>query len=95
MHQEPAGGLSVAKGTEIYLTISMGKEPTVKLMEDLVGVTQDRATSFLIGQGLKTLIREETNDEYPAGYVIRTEPQAGQELGEGQTVKLLDRKSVV
>lgn len=88
MHQEPAGGLSVAKGTEIYLTISMGKEPTVKLMEDLVGVTQDRATSFLIGQGLKTLIREETNDEYPAGYVIRTEPQAGQELGEGQTVKL-------
>lgn len=88
MHQEPAGGLSVAKGTEIYLTISMGKEPTMKLMEDLVGVTQDRATSFLIGQGLKTLIREESSDEYPAGYVIRTEPEAGQELGDGQTVKL-------
>ena len=88
MHQEPAGGLSVAKGTEIFLTISMGPEPKVKLMEDLVGVTQDRATSFLIGQGLKTLIREEANDEYPAGYVIRTEPEAGTELTDGQTVKL-------
>ena len=88
MHQEPAGGLQVAKGTEIYLTISMGPEPKVKLMEDLVGVTQDRATSFLIGQGLKTLIREEANDEYPAGYVIRTEPAADAELTEGQTVKL-------
>ena len=88
MHQEPAGGLQVAKGTEIYLTISMGPEPKVKLMEDLVGVTQDRATSFLIGQGLKTLIREEANDEYPAGCVIRTEPAADAELTEGQTVKL-------
>ena len=88
MHQEPAGGSSVAKGTEIFLTISMGQEPKVKLMEDLVGVTQDRATSFLIGQGLKTLIREEANDEYPSGCVIRTEPVAGAELMEGQTVKL-------
>ena len=88
MHQEPAGGLSVAKGTEIFLTISMGPEPKVKLMEDLVGITQDRATSFLIGQGLKTLVREESNDEYPAGCVIRTEPAAGTELTDGQTVKL-------
>ena len=88
MRQEPAGGLMVAKGTELFLTISMGREPKVKLMEDLVGVTQDRATSFLIGQGLKTLIREEANDEYPAGYVVRTEPAAGTELTDGQTVKL-------
>lgn len=88
MHQEPAGGSMVAKGTEIFLTISMGEEPKVKLMEDLVGVTQDRATSFLIGQGLKTLVREEASDEYPAGCVVRTEPTAGEELSEDQTVKL-------
>lgn len=88
MHQEPAGGLMVAKGTEIYLTISMGQEPNVKLMEDLVGITQDRATSFLMGQGLKPLVREEPNDSYPAGYVVRTEPAEGAELSEGQTVKL-------
>ena len=88
MHQEPAGGLMVAKGTELYLTISMGKEPNVKLMEDLVGITQDRATSFLMGQGLKPLVREEASDDYPAGYVVRTDPVAGAELSDGQTVRL-------
>ena len=88
MHQEPAGGLMVAKGTELYLTISMGQEPNVKLMEDLVGITQDRATSFLMGQGLKPLVREEASDDYPAGYVVRTDPVAGAELSDGQTVRL-------
>ena len=88
MHQEPAGGLMVAKGTELYLTISMGKEPNVKLMEDLVGITQDRATSFLMGQGLKPLVREEASVDYPAGYVVRTDPVAGAELSDGQTVRL-------
>lgn len=88
MHQEPAGGLMVAKGTELYLTISMGKEPNVKLMEDLVGITQDRATSFLMGQGLKPLVREEASDDYPAGYVVHTDPAAGAELSDGQTVRL-------
>ena len=88
MHQEPAGGLMVAKDTELYLTISMGQEPNVKLMEDLVGITQDRATSFLMGQGLKPLVREEASDDYPAGYVVRTDPVAGAELSDGQTVRL-------
>ena len=88
MHQEPAGGLMVAKGTELYLTISMGQEPNVKLMEDLLGITQDRATSFLMGQGLKPLVREEASDDYPAGYVVRTDPAAGAELSDGQTVRL-------
>lgn len=88
MHQEPAGGLMVAKGTELYLTISMGQEPNMKLMEDLVGITQDRATSFLMGQGLKPLVREEASDDYPAGYVVRTDPVAGAELSDGQTVRL-------
>mgnify|MGYP004525617681 FL=1 len=88
MHQEPTGGLMVARGTELYLTISMGPEPKVKLMEDLLGVTQDRATSFLMGQGLKTLVREEASEEYPAGCVIRTDPESGSPLSDGQTVKL-------
>ena len=88
MHQEPAGGLMVAKGTELYLTISMGQEPNVKLMENLVGITQDRATSFLMGQGLKPLVREEASDDYPSGYVVRTDPAAGAELSDGQTVRL-------
>lgn len=88
MSQEPRDGVTVPKGTEIYLTISMGEEPKVKLMEDLAGVVQGQAVSFLQGQGLKILVREEASDEYPTGYVIRTEPAAGTELSDGQTVKL-------
>ncbi len=88
MKQEPAGGSMVAKGTEVYLTISMGTEPKVKLMEDLVGVAQGQATSFLMGQGLKILVREEPSDDYASGYVVRTDPAAGTELSEGQTVNL-------
>jgi len=88
MHQEPAGGVKVARGTEIFLTVSMGQEPKVKVMEDLVGVTLDRAYSFLHGQGLKPLVLEEPSDQQASGRVIRTEPEAGSELTDGQIVKI-------
>ncbi len=88
MHQEPAGGVKVAKGTEIFLTVSMGQEPKVKVMENLVGVTLDRAYSFLHGQGLKPLVLEEPSDQQASGRVIRTEPDAGAELTDGQIVKI-------
>ena len=88
MHQEPVGGVKVAKGTEIFLTVSMGPEPKVKVMENLVGVTLDRAYSFLHGQGLKPLVLEEPSDQQASGRVIRTEPDAGAELTDGQIVKI-------
>ena len=88
MRQEPVGGSRVVKGTEIVLTISMGEEPQVKVMENLVGVTEGEARSFLEGQGFLALVRNETSSIYDAGVVIRTEPSAGTELTPGQTVKL-------
>lgn len=88
MRQEPVGGSRVVKGTEIVLTVSMGEEPQVKVMENLVGVTQEEARSFLENQGFLPLVRNETNSIYDAGVVIRTEPSAGTELTPGQTVKL-------
>ena len=88
IRQEPAGGSQVVKGTEIVLTISMGEEPQVKVMENLVGVKEEEARSFLEGQGFLALVRNETSSIYEAGVVIRTEPSAGTELLPGQTVKL-------
>ena len=88
MHQEPIGGSKVSKGTKLYLTISMGKETQVKLMEDLVGVTQEEAKSFLDGQGLHYLFRNEASYMYEAGLVIRTDPAEGIEVTEGQTIKV-------
>ena len=88
IRQEPAGGSRVVRGTEIVITISLGEEPVVKIMEDLVGVTKEEAQSFLTGQGFLTLVRNETSYVYEAGQVTRTEPSEGTELVEGQTIYL-------
>ena len=88
IRQEPAGGSRVVRGTEIVITISLGEEPLVKIMEDLVGVTKEEAKAFLEGQGFLTLVRNETSYVYEPGQVTRTEPAARSELVEGQTIYL-------
>ena len=88
MYQEPAGGSRVTKGTEIVITVSLGEEPTVKIMEDLTDVNQAEAESFLTGQGFQILVRQEASDAVEAGKVIRTDPAKGAELADGQTVSI-------
>ena len=88
MHQEPVGGSRVSKGTEIFLTVSMGVEPEVKVMENLIDVTEEEARSFLSGQGFKPLSRYENSSVYAEGRVIRTDPAYGTELKNGQTINL-------
>ena len=48
--QNPAPGDEVSKGTRINITISLGKMPPVKLMEDLVGQDRTTAQNYLTGQ---------------------------------------------
>ena len=88
MYQEPAGGSRVTKGTEIVITVSLGEEPTLKIMEDLTDVNQAEAESFLTGQGFQILVRQEASDTVEAGKVIRTEPAKGAELTNGQTISI-------
>ena len=88
MYQEPAGGSRVTKGTEIVITVSLGEEPTLKIMEDLTDVNQAEAESFLTGQGFQILVRQEASDTVEAGKVIRTEPAKGAELTDGQTISI-------
>ena len=90
--QEPqaGNGIKVQKGSDIWVTISMGKEPEVKVlqMESLIGLSLGEAESYLKGQGFTPLHWEEHSEFYEAGHVIRTDPVAGTELVEGQTIKL-------
>ena len=92
--QEPAAenGIKVQKGSEIWITISMGEEPEVKVMETLVGLTWEEAESYLRGQGFTPLRWQEYSEFYEAGHVIRTDPAVGTELVEGQTIKLFVSK---
>ena len=84
--QEPVDGSKVFKDTDLYITISLGKEPEVKVMENLIGVPWDNAESFLKGQGLEILLREENSEIYEAGLVTRTDPSEGFKLKDGQTI---------
>ena len=89
--QEPAAGngIRVQKGAEIWITISMGEEPAVKMMESLVGLNAEEAASYLKGQGFTPLVWREYNEFYEEGHVIRPDPAEGTELVEGQTIKLV------
>lgn len=88
IEQNPLAGDSVVKGSTIRVVVSLGEEPTVKVMENILGTKQEVAESFLRGQGFEPLVWEEASDDYPEGTVIRTDPVAGTELEEGQTIKL-------
>ncbi len=85
IEQTPAGGSQVQKGTDIWLTISMGPEPPVKLMDNLVGVDAEQAKATL-EERYTVYIRQETHQTLLAGQVIRTDPAEGAELTDGQTV---------
>lgn len=86
MHQEPAGGSKVQKGSDLWITVSMGEEPPVKIMENYTGVEADQAYAVLSGMGFQVLTRKETSYVYEAGTVTRTDPTSGTELKDGQTV---------
>ena len=86
--QTPEPGAKVARGTEIHIWISLGPEPKVKVMENLVGQERTTAENYLTGQGVLFLCTTEASDTVAEGCVIRTEPEAGTTLEEGRTVML-------
>ena len=87
MSQEPAGGTEVKKGADIWITVSMGAEPEEKIMENYVGARQEGVESALKGQGFAPIFFDEAS-ELPVGVVIRTDPEAGTELEEGQAIRI-------
>ena len=88
MKQEPAGGEQVQRGSDLWITVSMGKEPPVKMMDDFVDVSVDQAKQVLINQGFTPLVRNEASYVYEVGQVIRTDPMKDTPLTDGQTVYL-------
>ena len=88
LKQNPEAGKDIAKGSAVTLTVSLGPEPVVKVMEDLTNMIQKDAENFLIAQGMTPLVRTEPSDLYEEGKVIRTHPVANEKLEDGQTVYL-------
>ena len=86
IHTEPSGGSKVVKGSELWLTVSLGQRPEAKTMDNFVGTSAEEAKSILLGQGFEPITRNEISYVYEVGQVIRTEPSAGTEMTAGQTV---------
>ena len=87
-YQSHKPGEKVDKGTIIYIKVSKGPAPEARLMENLVNQKQDVAKNFLTKQGILFLVQMEFSDTVEQDNVIRTNPAAGEELKEGQTVIL-------
>ena len=84
--QSPQPGDMVQKGTIITVNVSLGPAPEVKTMTNLAGQTLEDAKVFLTNQGMNPLGKEEYSNTVPEGKVVRTDPEVGAELTDGQTV---------
>ena len=84
--QEPAGGEKVQRGSDIWITVSMGQEPPLIELVDFMGVDAAEAIELLEEQGFKPLKRKEPSYVLEPGLVTRTDPAAKNMLQVGQTV---------
>ena len=84
--QEPAGGEKVQRGSDIWITISMGQEPQPIELIDFMGVDAAEAIELLEEQGFKPLKRKEPSYVLEPGLVTRTDPAAKSMLPAGTTV---------
>ena len=87
--QTPAYGAKVVQGTKVTVILSLGPEPEVKVLDNLAMMDQKNAEAYLTRLGMNPLIKYEFSDVVTKGGVIRTDPAAGTELKDGQTVWLI------
>jgi beta-lactam-binding protein with PASTA domain len=83
--QDPAAGVTAAKGTLVTLTVSNGIKPVV--VPRVVGQEQGAAVDALTKLGLKPVLKNVPSAQ-PAGTVVGQNPPAGKEVDKGSDVKL-------
>lgn len=87
IRSEPEAGETIQKGQTVTIYISSGPEPIVP---DFEGMTLDQAKAALDALDLDLQVKEEEENstEVEKGIVIRSNPETGTVLTEGQTVTL-------
>lgn len=88
--QSPVAGVKTDVHTQVTIYISTGKE-TFKL-DDVTGMDYDQAQSQLENDGLKISLEFEDSDSVDKNEVIRTSPEAGSQVAEGDTVTIVASK---
>ena len=86
IRQEPAGGTRVQRGSDVWITVSMGPEPPDMELDNVVGADAADAISLLESKGLKTLQKWESSYLQEPGKVTRTDPAVGTTVKAGTTI---------
>jgi len=90
--QNPKAGSNIAKGGIVTIYVSLGPKPEVKVMESLVGLTEDAAKTFLADvleihkDNIK--VHRESSATVDEGLVTRTNPSKDEELTQDQIVEI-------
>jgi eukaryotic-like serine/threonine-protein kinase len=88
--QKPKVGQDVKPGSSIYITVSLGPEPSQITIPSLIEQTLHDARSLLLESGLQVgkITRKET-DAFPAGTVIAQSIRTGEDVAPGTAVDLV------
>ncbi len=87
IRQTPGAGVLAGAGAAINLVISSG--PETHILPVLAGETERDAVTALQRLGLLSTIQDEFSNDVAEGLVIRTEPEAGEEVRSGDTILLV------
>ena len=86
--QEPqyVEGYLVKDGSTVKIVISKGEN--IKIVPDVVGKTREEAEQEVKAEEFEVKVVEEANSKVQAGYVIRQDPEAEEEVNAGETVTI-------
>ena len=84
--QSVASGEQVAAHTQITVYVSSAKQTF--MLADVVGANYEEAKSQLESRGLEVKLEYEKNDDVETDQVFKTDPEAGEQVAEGDTVTL-------
>jgi serine/threonine-protein kinase len=96
INQDPVAGSSVANGSTVTLVVSQGIEQ-VKV-PNVVGKTQEKATTSLKDKGFSVTVKEDYSDEVKEGKVISQSIAGGESVNAGSDITItvsLGKKTVL
>jgi serine/threonine-protein kinase len=87
IRQDPGAGVLAGSGAAINLVVSSG--PETHILPVLEGETERDAINTLTTLGLLFSVNDEFSNTVDEGLVIRTDPEAGEEVRSGDTILLV------
>ncbi len=84
--QSPVSGRTVKEDQQVTLTVSLGTKYVT--LSDYTNLSQADAQDALLAQGVYVQVLKNVDSSVAVGYVIRTEPAAGEVVEAGSTVYL-------